>query len=166
MRKMRIAALAFVFSGVLLLCRFQANAQQTTAATAKNGPAQKGNSVQNQVIEKEMLAWELSKKKDRSKLADLLSADFIEITDDGIKDRAQILANLENLTLIDYSATDFRAKHIAPNIVLLIYKVTVTGKYKESGFKNNDYAASMWMKRAGKWQNVFFQETVLSSSNP
>lgn len=57
-----------------------------------------------------------------------------------------------------------QAKHIARNIVLLIYKVTVTGKYKESGFKNNDYAASMWMKRAGKWQNVFFQETVLSSN--
>jgi hypothetical protein len=77
-----MASLVFVFSGVLFLCHFHANAQQLTPQKE-----QAGDSVQSEVIEKEKLAWELTKKKDRSNLADLLSEDFTEITDDGIMDR-------------------------------------------------------------------------------
>jgi hypothetical protein len=51
-----------------------------------------------------------------------------------------MLANLDNLTLTGYSASDFKDKNVAPNTVLLIYKVTVTGRYKEKGFQNHNYA--------------------------
>jgi hypothetical protein len=112
------------------------------------------------VIDKEMLAWELTKKKDKSSLAKLLSEDFAEITDDGLFDKAGVLANLDNLTLIDYAPSEFKIRKLAPNMIQLIFKVTVTGTFKGSAFQNHNYASSLWMKRNRGWQNVFFQETA------
>lgn len=152
MRTMRTAALAFAFTSFLLLCPFPASAQ-----LAQKEPA--GNTVSKEVMDKELLAWELAKKKDKANLDKLLSEDFVEITEDGLFDKAGILANLDNLTLTDYSPTDFTIRNYAPNMVQLIFKVTVTGTFKGHAFQNHNYASSIWMKRDGQWQNVFFQET-------
>jgi hypothetical protein len=147
MRILRIA-LVLVFSAFPSTWHSQAAAQQATA-----------DAVSTDVISQEKLAWELSKKKDKVGLAKLLPDDFTEITEDGVFDKAQILANLDNLTLTSYSPGDFKARTIAPNVVLLIYQVTVIGKYKDHDFQADSNAASLWMKRGEKWQNVHFQET-------
>jgi hypothetical protein len=149
---MRIVRLgmALVFSGLVLTWHSQAVAQHSTE-----------DAVSTDVINHEKLAWEATKKKDRTGLAKLLSEDFTEITDDGVFDKAAILANLDNLTLIDYSPHDFKVKKIGPDAVLLIFQVTVTGKYKGHDFRNENNAASLWMKRGGTWQNVHFQETAV-----
>ena len=98
-------------------------------------------------------------------MAKLLSEDFTEITEDGVFERDQILANLDILMLSSYSPRDFKAKVIAPDTVLLIFQVTVSGTYKDHPFQADNNAASLWMKRGGKWLNVFFQETPIPKSN-
>jgi hypothetical protein len=120
--------------------------------------------VSADALNEEKLAWELTKKKDKAGLAKLLSEDFTEITDDGVFEREQILANLDILTLSSYSPRNFKAKVIAPDTVLLIFQVTVSGTYKGHPFQADNNAASLWMKRGGKWQNVFFQETPIPTS--
>jgi hypothetical protein len=147
MRILRIA-LVLVFSPLPSIWHSQATAQQGT-----------GDAVSTDVIGQEKLAWELAKKKDKVGFAKLLSEDFTEITEDGVFDKAQILANLDDLTLTSYSPRDLKAKSIAPDAVLLIFQVTVIGKYKDHDFHADNNAASLWMKRGGKWQNVHFQET-------
>ena len=97
-------------------------------------------------------------------MANLLSEDFAEITDDGLFDKAGVLANLDNLTVTDYAPTDFKIRNLAPNTIQLIFKVTVTGTFKGKAFQNHNYASSLWIKRDARWQNVFFQET--SRDNP
>jgi hypothetical protein len=105
-----------------------------------------------------------SEKKDKAGLAKLLSEDFTEITDDGVFERDQILANLDILTLSSYSPRNFKAKVIAPDTVLLVFQVTVSGTYKDHPFQADNNAASLWMKRSGTWQNVCFQETPIPTS--
>jgi hypothetical protein len=147
-------ALVLVFSGPLLLCHSHTVAQRATEGA-----------VSADVLNQEKLAWELTKKKDKAGLAKLLSEDFTEITEDGVFDKSQILANLGILTLTSDSPRDFRAKLIAPDFVLLIYQVTVNGKYKDRTFRADNNAASLWMKHGSKWQNIFFQETPIPKSN-
>jgi len=122
------------------------------------------NEVSAEALNQEKLAWEFTKKKDRAGLGKLLSQDFTEITEDGVFDRDQILANLDILTLTSYSPRDFKSKVIAPDTVLLIFQVTVRGTYKGHPFKADNNAASLWMKRSGTWQNVLFQETPIPTS--
>jgi hypothetical protein len=143
-------ALIVVFSVLLIPRHSQLAAQETT-----------GDAVATDALNHEKLAWELAKKEDKAGLANLLSQDFTEITDDGVFDKAGILANLDNLTLTSYSPSNFKVKKIAPDSVLLIFQVTVNGKYKDHDFQAESNAASLWIKRQGQWQNVHFQETPI-----
>ena len=149
MRIVRIVLVLIVFSGLQFTWQPQAVvAQQAT-----------GDDVAAEVIGQEKLAWEAAKNKDKAGLAILLSDDYTEIIDDGVFDKSGILAYLDNVTLTSYSPRDFRARTIAPDVVLLVFQVTVTGKYKGRDFHAENNAASVWVKRSGAWQNVHFQET-------
>lgn len=154
MRAIRIVALGFAFSSCLFVCHFQTHAQNNRPSEPTR------NSTSSEVVDKEMRAWELAKNNDKSNLANLLSEDFAEITDDGLFDKAGVLANLDNLTVTDYAPTDFKIRNLAPNMIQLIFKVTVSGTFKGKAFQNHNYASSLWLKRDGRWQNVFFQETA------
>ena len=123
---------------------------------AQQAPA---DTVSRQVINLEKLAWELAKKKDRGSLGKLLSEDYTEIIDDGVFDKAHLLAYLNDVTLTRYSLSDVKVKKLAPNVVLLVYQAAVAGEYKGSGFQADNNVASLWMNRGGTWQNVLFQET-------
>jgi hypothetical protein len=107
----------------------------------------------------EKLTWELAKKRARGALGKLLGPDYTEIIDDGVFDKAHLLAYLKDVTLIRYSLTRFKVKKLAGNAVLLVYQVNEAGEYKGSGFQAHNNVASLWMKRGGTWQNVLFQET-------
>jgi hypothetical protein len=146
-------ALIVMFSGLRPLCHSQVAGRQAVE-----------QDVSADALNKEKLAWELTKKKDKAGLAKLLSEDFTEITEDGVFERDQILANLDILMLSSFSPRNFKAKVIAPDTVLLIYQVAVRGTYKNHPFQADNNAASLWMKRSSTWQNVFFQETPIPTT--
>jgi hypothetical protein len=55
-------------------------------------PDSSGDPLSKEIVNRERLAWEAAKNKDKSGLAALLSEDYAEIVDDGIFDKAQILS--------------------------------------------------------------------------
>jgi hypothetical protein len=124
------------------------------------------DTVSSQVVNLEKLTWELAKKRDRGSLGKLLAEDYTEIIDDGVFDKAHLLAYLKDVTLLRYSLTGFKVKKLAGNAVLLVYQVSEAGEYKGSGFQADNNVASLWMKRGGIWQNVLFQETALRTNLP
>jgi hypothetical protein len=117
------------------------------------------DTLSRQVVNLERLAWEMARKKDRDSLGKLLSEDYTEIIDDGVFDKAHLLAYLKDVTLTRYSLTHVKVKRLAPDAVLLVYQVIEAGEYKGSGFQADNNVASLWMNRGGAWQNVLFQET-------
>ena len=119
------------------------------------------DALSKDIVNHERLAWEAARNKDKAGFAALLSEDFAEITDDGVFDKTQILAYLDHLTVTSYSPRNVRAKKLAPDAVMLIFQVTVEGSYDGSHFHVDNNAASLWMKRGGKWLNVHFQETPI-----
>jgi hypothetical protein len=90
-----------------------------------------------------------------------MSEDFTEITDDGVFDKAQILANLDHLTVTSYVPRNVRVKKLAPHSVMLIYQVTVEVNYDGHNFHEDSNAVSLWVQRTGKWLNVHFQESPM-----
>ena len=128
-------------------------------------PDSSGDPLSKEIVNRERLAWEAAKNKDKSGLAALLSEDYAEIVDDGIFDKAQILSYLDHLTVTRYSPRDVRVKKLAPDAVMLIYEVTVEGNYDGHNFRTDNNAASLWMKRRGTWLNVHFQESPVPSAS-
>jgi hypothetical protein len=119
------------------------------------------DTISSQVVNLEKLTWELAKKRDQGSLGKLLAQDYTEIIDDGVFDKAHLLAYLKDVTLTRYSLTGFKVKKLAGNAVLLVYQVSEAGEYKGSGFQADNNVASLWMKRGRTWQNVLFQETAV-----
>jgi hypothetical protein len=117
------------------------------------------DSVSTRVVDLEKLAWEMAKQKDRSELGKLLSEDYTEIIDDGVFDKAHLLAYLNDVTLTRYTLSSLTVKRLAPDAVLLVYHATELGEYKGSRFQADNNIASLWMRRANRWLNVLFQET-------
>src|SRR6266446_1829322 len=117
-------------------------------------PETLGDTLSKDIVNRERLAWEAAKNKDKAGLAVLLSEDYAEIIDDGVFDKKQILAYLDHLTVTSYSPRDVRVKKLAPDAVMLIYQVTVEGNYDGHNFHAESNAASLWMKRGGTWLNV------------
>jgi hypothetical protein len=122
-----------------------------------------GDALSKDIVSRERLAWEATRNKDKAGLASLLAEDFTEITDDGVFDKTQILANLDHLTVPSYSPRNVRVKKLAPDAVMLIFQVSVDGNYAGHNFRANSNATSLWMQRAGKWLNVHFQESPMPS---
>jgi len=127
-------------------------------------PERLGDALSKDIVNRERLAWEAAKNKDKAGFAALLSEDFAEITDDGVFDKTQILAYLDHLTVTSYSPRDVRVKKLAPDAVMLIFQVTVEGSYDGQNFHADSNTASLWMKRGGTWLNVHFQESPVPTS--
>jgi len=127
-------------------------------------PETLGDALSKEIVNRERLAWEAAKNKDKAGLAALLSEDYAEIIEDGVFDKTQILSYLDHLTVTSYSPRDVRVKKIASDAVMLIYQVTVEGNYDGHNFHEDSNAASLWMKRGGTWLNVHFQESPVPTS--
>lgn len=131
---------------------------------AQFAPENFAEALSKDIVNRERLAWEATRNKDKAALAALLAEDFTEITEDGVFDKAQILANLDHLKVTSYSPRNVRAKKLARDAVMLIFQVTVEGNYSGHNFHAESNAASLWMQRGGKWLNVHFQESPLPTS--
>jgi hypothetical protein len=127
-------------------------------------PESLDDALSKNIVSREKLAWEATRTKDKAGLAALLSEDFTEITDDGVFDKSQILANLDHLTVTSYSPRKVRVRKLAPDAVMLIFQVTVEGNYHGHNFHADSNAASLWMNRGGKWLNVHFQESPVPTA--
>jgi hypothetical protein len=127
-------------------------------------PESLGDALSKDIVNRERLAWEAAKKKDKAGLAALLAEDYAEIIDDGVFDKKQILSYLDHLTVTSYSPRDVRVKKLAPDAVMLIYQVTVEGNYDGHNFHADSNAASLWTERGGTWLNVHFQESPMPTS--
>ena len=127
-------------------------------------PESLGDALSKDIVNRERLAWEATRTKDKAGLAALISEDFTEITDDGVFDKTQVLANLDHLTVTSYSPRNVRVRKLAPDAVMLIFQVTVEGNYHGHNFHADSNPASLWMKRGGKWLNVHFQESPVPTA--
>ena len=129
-------------------------------------PESLGDALSKDIVNRERLAWEATRTKDKAGLAALLSEDFTEITDDGVFDKTQILANLDHLTVTSYSPRNVRVRKLAPDAVMLIFQVTVEGNYHGHNFHADSNAASLWMKRGGKWLTCTFKKARCPPPDP
>ena len=118
------------------------------------------DSISSQVVNLEKLAWQSATKRDAGSLRRLLAEDYTEITDDGVFDKAHLLAYLKDVAISRYSLTVFNVKQLTGDAVLLVYQVSEAGDYKGSAFQADYNCASLWVKRGETWQNVHFQETA------
>jgi len=115
---------------------------------------------------REKATWDALKKKDFDAFANMATTDYIEVGGDGVFDKPGIIAYLKDLTLTDATFTNWKLLPIDKDAYLLMYETKMTGTFKGTAIPAGPYrSTAAWVNRDGKWQVIYYQETLASPAD-
>lgn len=163
MRKFQLCM--FVAVLLILASTGMAYAQQKNQQTGQSlqaASASKGkSSLEETIISMEKRAWEAVKNRDTKAFSELFAADGMMADSAGFATRSAFFQTLPDLTISQYTLTDFKVMMIDKDSAIITYKADVKGSFKGQAFPPNPaYVSSIWTKRGGKWMAVYHQETM------
>jgi hypothetical protein len=154
----------FLVSFVVLAaaCASEPPTNTGTAANANTATSSTAGISEADVTAKEKGVWEALKKKDYEALTNMLAADYIEVEDDGVYDKAGTSNTIKDFALTDATFSDWKIIPINKDAVLVTYNLNlVSATYKTIAVPPGPYrVASAWVNRDGKWLEGFYQETL------
>ena len=113
-------------------------------------------------LEEQLLQPETRSSADQ--LGKLLADEFIEFGSSGrVFDKAKIIESLQqeqhlpHARSVQRSIADFSARRLAPEIVLVTYRIVVRAASHE---ERHTLRSSIWKSIDGRWQMVFHQGTL------
>lgn len=163
------------FLSVLAACTTQPStntntASNTNSATAKSAAPSADEMFAKEADEmfaKEKAAWDTLKQKDYDAFGNMLASDYIEVTDEGVFDKAGIIAVVKDFVPTDITFSDWKMLPIDNDAVILTYKLTLKGLEKGKEIQPGpQHAAAVWVNRDGKWLAFCFQQTPAKDTPP
>ena len=115
----------------------------------------------NAFIKLESKVWDALLRGDAEADAQLLAGDFLGVYPTGFADRAAHAAQLANgPTVSEFHLLEARLMVLSDDDVLLSYRAD----WRRFGSPDTDagesmYITSLWSRRAGRWVNVFSQDS-------
>lgn len=119
------------------------------------------------MIAKETATWDALKKKDYDAFGNMLASDYIEVTDQGVLDKAAIVADVKDFNLTDVTFSDWKMLPIDNNAAIITYTANLKATYKKEVLPPGPYrGAAAWVNRDGKWLGFYFQLTLVKPMPP
>ncbi len=119
------------------------------------------------IIAKEKAAWDAFRKKDADAFGKVVAADYIEVTDMGVMDKATTIAGMKDFEVSDVTFADWKMTPIDKDAVILTYTATIKGTYKGKDIPPDPCRESaVYVNRNGEWLAIFFQETRITKPMP
>jgi len=116
---------------------------------------------------REKATWDAIKRKDFDALGGLLASDYVEVEDDAVYNKAAALAFYKDYNLSDVTFSDWKTLPVDKDAVIVMYNVTVTATVKGEASPPGPYrASSAWVNRGGKWQDIYYQMTMVNTAPP
>ena len=115
-----------------------------------------------ELFESKIIAeWEALKHKDKKAYAELLADDYqgVEVDGKGERNKIQVLSELAAENVFDYTLWGFKLIPLDPDAVLAIYESTMQFPPKAQVRYSRVYISELWVKRAGQWKVLHYQET-------
>jgi len=155
---------------VVLACiavlTFAAMAQQPTIP-AKPGESQPFGSVSDDKALKDLFEakikaeWEALKNKDKKAYGELLADDYqgVEMDGQGERTKLQAINELADTNVSNYTLWGYKLIPLGPDAAFVIYESTIQFPPKSAIRFSRVYITELWVKRAGQWKEVHYQET-------
>jgi len=95
-------------------------------------------------------------------LSKLLAPEFVEFASSGrALTKSECLAAVQAQAPVSMTTSDFKVLMLADTVGLVTYRVTRHGEQPVQSIRS-----SLWQQRAGTWQLVFHQGTVVPAQSP
>ncbi|MBC7930872.1 MAG: DUF4440 domain-containing protein, partial [Rubrivivax sp.] len=131
------------------------NAAATPAATAT--PA---GVSQADIEAKERQIWDTIKSKSWDAFAGMLDDNFVNVSRDGVSNKADTVEGIKKLDITEYTFSDFKFLKVDADLAVITYTVSEKSTYdgKPTSGKPTR-SSSAWINRSGKWLAAYHQET-------
>jgi hypothetical protein len=155
----------FVFAcivGLISLAVGQNQAPSTKAGDGKPPGAVSADSALKDMFDSKIkVEWEAIKNKDKKAYGELLADDYqgVEVDGSGERTKLQALNELAATNVFNYTLWGLKVIPAGPDAALVIYESTMQFPPKSVVRFSRVYISELWVKRAGKWQEVHYQET-------
>lgn len=109
----------------------------------------------------ELGTFDLYIKRDWKTLDEETAPEYLGVTVDGsYVERDAMMAGLqdEKLAVLKPDLGKMRVLMITPDAYMVIYPLNFNGSYDGKSFSNPRTVSSLWVRRNGKWQNIFLSE--------
>jgi hypothetical protein len=135
------------------------------AATKKSG-GKNDDSIKETLIALEKQAWEAWKNKDGKFYQSFLSEDTVAVGRTGVDKKAAIIRDISgsNCEIRGYSLDNYDLVMVDKNTAILTFNATQDYTCEGEAGPTPIWASSVYVKRKGKWLNVFHQETPARKS--
>jgi hypothetical protein len=140
-------------------------AQQPTMPTAFGEERSSGSPADDalrKMFESKIKAeWEAIKNKDKKAYGELLADDYqgVEVDGKGERNKLQAVNEMEEQNVSNYTLWGMRLISLGPDSAFVIYESTMQFPPKSVIRYSRVYIGELWMKRAGQWKEVHYQET-------
>jgi hypothetical protein len=133
-------------------------AQSAEPMDTKTAPTS-SSSLQQQVIAAERAGLDALKVGNVDDFASHTADDAVFVDAHGPASKAQVVKNVADFRLTDYSMDDIHFVQLSPSSGLIVYTITEKGISHGKEFSARAYISSIWAKQNGKWACLFSQET-------
>lgn len=105
--------------------------------------------------------WEAVKAKDKKAYGDLLADDYqgVEVDGKGERTKIQALNELAESDVSNYTLWGFKLIPVGQDAAFVIYEVTMQFPPKSVVRYSRVYITELWLRRAGEWKELHYQET-------
>lgn len=119
-----------------------------------------GGSLQQEIVSKEREELDSLKAGNLELFGNLLRDDAVFVDVQGPASKADVLKNVAEFKLLEYSMEDVRFVPVSAESGLITYKVIEKGTSHGREFLAQVYISAVWTKHGGKWMCLFSQETA------
>jgi ketosteroid isomerase-like protein len=116
-------------------------------------------SLQQQIVAAERQGLDALKAGNVDIFADHTADEAVFVDAHGPAGKAQVVKNVADFRLTDYSMDDVKFVPLSANSGLIVYKISEKGISHGKEFAAQAYISSIWAERGGKWVCLFSQET-------
>lgn len=140
-------------------------AQPQAAASPSPSPKPKPRMTKARILKKlsanETALWNAWKNKDAKPFQMWLSADSVNVGDQGVGTKKEITEMMASMPceVKSFSLSDWKLTMVDSDAAIITYKGTQDGICGGTALPAAVWASSVWVNRKGKWQAAFHQET-------
>jgi len=120
--------------------------------------------LRDTLMEREIESWGMMKKKDVAAMKEFLADDVVLIFYDAVRLSKPEMLKLTAECKLDSFTVEGKPDIVmpTPDVATILYRITYTSAAKdEKPRKVTVMSSSTYVRRGGKWSNVFYQETLV-----
>jgi uncharacterized protein (TIGR02246 family) len=129
-------------------------------AARQDAPKGNTDALRDEILAQERAGLDALKSGDLAAFANSTADDAVFVDAAGPAGKEQVMKNVAGFRLTDYSITDVNFVALSTDSGLIVYRITETGASHGREFSAKVIVSSLWVRRGGKWQCAFSQETA------